>query len=415
MAVPPDVAAREDLDIRLRADASSRGPALLCFATALVWLLAGSALGVLVSLKMHEPDLLTGEAWLTFGRVRAAHLNAMVYGWASLAMLGVSVWLIPRLVHTELRWPRVAAAGGLVWNAGVAIGCGLLLAGRSDGLEWLEMDRLLADPWLVVGGGMVGVPLLATLAAREADYLYVSVWYVIGAFVWFPVIFLVGNWPFAGVESAAANWFYAHNALGLWLTAVGLGAAYYFIPKVLGQAIHSYQLSLLGFWALAFFYALNGMHHLLRRDRGARRAHGGGRALARDAGPARAPGGAEHDRNPDPGAERGDAARRADRRRRRALRAPASGPGPGPRGARRGRNPGRGPRAHGRGGGGHLEAPVGRRRPRPAGGELERSQGAGAAGLGERPGRGPAAPLSAPPGSRGRSSRRSPRAATGGA
>lgn len=253
-----------DVDIRLRADISSRRPALLCFATAIVWLLIGSVLGDLASFKLHMPDLLVQQSWLTFGRIRPAHLNAMIYGWASLAMLGVSIWLIPRLVHQELRWPRFALIGIVIWNIGVVIGVIGILAGRTDGLEWLEMNRYVADPWLVIGGGMVGLSLLSTLAARKVDHLYVSVWYVMGSFVWFPVIFLVGNWPtYVGVESAAANWFYAHNALGLWLTAICLGAIYYFIPKVLGRPIYSYQLSLLGFWTLAFFYALNGMHHLI--------------------------------------------------------------------------------------------------------------------------------------------------------
>ncbi len=237
---------------------------LLSFGSALAWLLAGSVFGLLASLKLHWPDLLTEAAWLTFGRIRPAHLNAMVYGWASLAMLGVSLWMIPRLVHTELRWARLAEAGLLLWNLGVLLGVGGILGGRTDGLEWLEMQRYWADPWLVVGGGMVGLALLRTLAAREVEHLYVSVWYVMAAFLWFPVIFILGNWPtFRGVESAAVNWFYAHNALGLWMTAVGLGAAYYFIPKVLGRPVHSYQLSLLGFWTFAFFYALNGMHHLI--------------------------------------------------------------------------------------------------------------------------------------------------------
>jgi cytochrome c oxidase cbb3-type subunit 1 len=96
------------------------------------------------------------------------------------------------------------------------------------------------------------------------EHLYVSVWYIMAAFIWFPIIFVVGNWPtYSGVESAAVNWFYAHNALGLWLTPVCLGAAYYFIPKILGRPIYSYQLSLLGFWTLGFFYSLNGMHHLI--------------------------------------------------------------------------------------------------------------------------------------------------------
>lgn len=254
----------DELGIRLRADASSRRPVLLAFGSALVWLLIGSLFGDLASLKMHFPDWLDDAGWLTFGRIRPAHLNTMVYGWASLAMIGVSLWMIPRLVHTELRYGGLAQLGIWLWNIGVALGIWGLLAGKSDGLEWLEMRRTFADPWLVVGGGMIGVALLVTLALREVDHLYVSVWYIMASYVWFPIIFIVGNWPtWRGVESAATNWFYAHNALGLWLTAINLGAAYYFIPKVLGRPIHSYQLSLLGFWALAFFYALNGMHHLI--------------------------------------------------------------------------------------------------------------------------------------------------------
>lgn len=255
---------QEDVDIRLRADASSRRPVLFYFGAALVWLFIGTIFGDIASLKMHMPDLLVRQGWLTFGRVRTVHLNAMIYGWASLTMIGVSLWIIPRLVHTELRKPGFAMAGWWLWNLGLVIGMGLILAGRNDGLEWLEMDRYLADPLLVVGGGLAAVSLLGTLLKRQIGHLYVSVWYVFGALVWFPVIFIVGNWPtLTGVESAAGNWFYAHNALGLWLTAISLAAIYYFIPKVLGRPIYSYQLSLLGFWSLAFFYALNGMHHLV--------------------------------------------------------------------------------------------------------------------------------------------------------
>ena len=254
----------DDIAIRLRADASSRRVALIAFATAIGWLLVGSGFGEVSSLKMHIPDLLVNEAWLTFGRVRPSHLNAMIYGWASLAMMGVSVWMMPRLLHTELRFGSLAESGIWFWNVGVVIGIAGILSGHSDGLEWLEMPRYIAVPWLIVGGGMVGVALLATLAARRAEHLYVSVWYIMAAYLWFPIIFVIGNWPaWTGVESAATNWFYAHNTLGLWLTAVSLGAAYYFIPKVLGRPVHSYQLSLLGFWTLAFFYALNGMHHLI--------------------------------------------------------------------------------------------------------------------------------------------------------
>ena len=254
----------ENLDVRLRADASSRRVALRAIGFSVIWLLVGSAFGLIASIKLHTPDWLVSNPALTFGRIRSAHLNAMAYGWASSAMLGVSVWIIPRLVHTELRVPKAAEAGVYFWNIGMVLGIGGILAGYSDGLEWLEMPRYWADPFFVIGGGLVGLSLLSTIAMREVEHLYVSVWYVMAAFVWFPIIFLVGNWPtFSGVESAAVNWFYAHNALGLWLTPVCLGAAYYFIPKILGRPIYSYQLSLLGFWTLGFFYSLNGMHHLI--------------------------------------------------------------------------------------------------------------------------------------------------------
>ncbi|GAC1657913.1 MAG: cbb3-type cytochrome c oxidase subunit I [Gemmatimonadaceae bacterium] len=260
----PTMAHRDEVALRLRADESSRRPVLLAFASAITWLLVGSLFGELASLKMHLPDLLTSYGWTTFGRIRPTHLNAMIYGWASLGMIGISLWLIPRLVHTELRRVGLAIGGIWLWNLGVVIGIVGILAGYSTGLEWLEMPRFVAVPALVIGGAMVGIPLLMTLRHRQVDHLYVSVWYIMGAYVWFPIIYVIGNWPsFTGVESAAVNWFYAHNVLGLWLTAINLGAVYYFIPKILGRPIHSYQLSLLGFWSLAFFYALNGMHHLI--------------------------------------------------------------------------------------------------------------------------------------------------------
>jgi cytochrome c oxidase cbb3-type subunit 1 len=110
----------------------------------------------------------------------------------------------------------------------------------------------------------MAISVLVTVARRKTKHFYVSVWYVLAAMVWFPIIFATANLPiFGGVEQAAVNWWYGHNALGLFITPLALAAAYYFIPKVLGRPIQSYSLSLVGFWALAFFYSLNGIHHLI--------------------------------------------------------------------------------------------------------------------------------------------------------
>lgn len=249
---------------RAALDDAGRPAILVCYVSAIVWLLVGTLAGDVVALKFTLPDWLTGAGWLTFGRWRPLHLNIVTYGWSSLAMIGTGLWLLPRLLHVPLQARSLAMTGVLLWNAGVAIGGALLLAGWSNGLEWLEMDRFLSGPFIVIGGGLIAVSLLTTLLRRRTAHLYISVLYSLLAFVIFPIIYVVGQLPiYRGVEDAAMNWFYGHNALGFWMTPLSLAAIYYFIPKVLGRPIYSYQLSLIGFWAFAFFYSLNGMHHLI--------------------------------------------------------------------------------------------------------------------------------------------------------
>lgn len=249
---------------RLRLDQSSRIPVLVWLSSSMIWLLFASLLGVIASVKLHAPDWLVSEAILTFGRIRPAHLNVAAYGWASMAGVGVGIWLMPRLFKTALVGGGYATAGGLLWNLGVALGTTAVLAGDSDGLEWLEFPWQI-DILLVVGGALAAIPLILTLLRRRVQHLYVSSWYLIAALVWFPMLFVTANVPglFVGTELAVMNWWFAHNVLGLWMTPLGLAAAYYFIAKIVGAPIYSYSLSLIGFWALALFYSQVGIHHLI--------------------------------------------------------------------------------------------------------------------------------------------------------
>jgi cytochrome c oxidase cbb3-type subunit 1 len=213
---------------------------------------------------MHEPDWWVQYGWITFGRIRPIHLNMVAYGWCSLAGIGVAIWLIPRLLKTELVGAKYALVGGALWTIGVFAGTVAIAMGYSDGLEWLEYPWQI-DILLVIGGALVGVPLWLTLLNRKVKHLYVSVWYIGAGLLWFPILFLIANWPglHFGVQQASMNWWFGHNVLGLWFTPIGLAASYYFIPKVIGKPIHSYNLSLLGFWSLAFFYSQVGGHHLI--------------------------------------------------------------------------------------------------------------------------------------------------------
>ncbi len=249
---------------RAATDRSTRGPVSWWISSSIFWLLLGSLFGMLASLKLHAPDWLVDSAALTFGRVRPAHLNVVAYGWASMCGVGVGLWMIPRLFRTALIGGHFATWGAIIWNLGVASGTLALLAGFSDGLEWLEFPWQV-DLALVIGGGLAAVPLVLSLLRRRVGHLYVSAWYLVAALIWFPMLYVTGNLPnlFGGVEQAMLNWWYAHNVLGLWLTPLGLAAAYYFIPKIVGRPIYSYGLSLIGFWALALFYSQVGLHHLI--------------------------------------------------------------------------------------------------------------------------------------------------------
>ena len=259
-----DALIKEEIRARSEADQSSSLVVGICLTLSVIWLLVASVAGLIASIKLHSPDWLAQFGWITFGRIRPIHLNLVAYGWCSLAGIGVSLWLIPRLLKTQLVGAKYAIAGGALWTIGVFLGAVSIALGYSDGLEWLEFPWQI-DVLLVIGGGLVGLPVLMTLLNRKVDHLYVSVWYIAAGLLWFPVLFLIGNIPYVhfGVQQASMNWWFGHNVLGLWFTPIGLASAYYLIPKILGKPIYSYNLSLLGFWSLAFFYSQVGGHHLI--------------------------------------------------------------------------------------------------------------------------------------------------------
>ncbi len=248
---------------RAEIDDSAAGPVVLFLLSAVLWLLAGTFFGLAASIKFNLPDWLGSVPALTFGRIRPAHLNTMVYGWASMAGAGILVWMTARLCRVRVQWPSLLWLSALIWNLGVAAGTISLLAGYSTGLEWLEFPRFSAA---LIGLAFVlfALSVARTFHFRKVEHLYVSLWYTLAALLWFPILYTVANIrPYSGVMEAAMNWWYGHNALTVWFTPIGLAIAYYFIPKVLGRPIHSYYLGLLGFWSFALFYNWNGIHHLI--------------------------------------------------------------------------------------------------------------------------------------------------------
>lgn len=256
----------DEVEARIEADASSRTVVAFYWASSLFWLTFATLAGLISSAKLHSPGFLGGMEWLTFGRIRPVHWDTAVYGFGGLAASGTLLWLQARLCRTKLPFAPLLLAGGLAFNLGIALGVAGILSGHSTGVETLEFP-LWAMPFLVVPYVFIVIANFTMYVRKRTQHTYVSQWYLMAVTVWFPILVLSAEactnlGAVDGVAQAVANWWYGHNVVGLFATPTGIAAAYYLIPKIIGKPIHSYHLSLLGFWSNAIFYNWAGTHHL---------------------------------------------------------------------------------------------------------------------------------------------------------
>jgi cytochrome c oxidase cbb3-type subunit 1 len=244
-------------------DASTRVPVLMFYASAMFWLLLGTLLAGFISFKLYSPDWLSNISYFSWGRLRPVLMNVMIYGWASMVAMGTAIWLMARLCRTTLRHPLLIVAGTWFWNIGVAIGVTAISMGYSTGYQWLEFPPYVAIILLVAYALIISWAVLM-FRFRRGEQIYITQWYLLGAFLWFPWLYAAAQVmlfvvPVQGVMQAAVGWWYANNLLFLWLGAIALGTAYYMIPKVIGRPVYSYHLATIGFWTYVLFSSWTGM------------------------------------------------------------------------------------------------------------------------------------------------------------
>jgi len=251
---------------RAAIDASTRGPVLFFFGNAILWLLAATLLGFITSIQLYSPTFLADVPFLTYGRLWPAYQNIITYGWASLAGMGVAIWLMARLTRVPIRYGSVLIAGALLWQIGLTFGIGSILAGKSSGVEWLEIPTTSAV-LMLVGYAFVGLWGVLLYGLRKESAAYISVWYLLAAFLWFPWVFatahLTKSFPQLGgvVQNIIGAWA-GQSFFSVWLTAVGLATAYYLIPKVINRPVYSYNVAAAGFWSFIIFAGLTGATRL---------------------------------------------------------------------------------------------------------------------------------------------------------
>jgi len=237
--------------------------------SAVFWLVAAITLGLVQAIEFIAPDSSFGIAWLVFSRIRQAHVNGLAFGWLSMAMVAGWYYIVPRLTKTEIYSETLGIVVAWAWNIALAVGVTGLTLGWTQAREYAELAWPV-DIAIMAVLLLTAFNLFMTIAHRKEPALYVSLWYVMGTLIWFPIVFAIGNVIWApptgalmGLNDAIWGWFYGHNILGLWFTTGTVALIYYIVPRETKKPVYGYTLALIAFCGLAFFYSGVGTHHIL--------------------------------------------------------------------------------------------------------------------------------------------------------
>jgi cytochrome c oxidase cbb3-type subunit I len=247
-------------------------PVRLFALAAVLWGVVGMLVGVVIAAQLTWPELNFGISWLSYGRLRPLHTNAVIFAFGGCALFATSYHVVQRTCQARLFLPRLALFTFWGWQLVIVLAAITLPLGMTQGKEYAELewpiDILIAVVWVAYA-----VVFFGTIGTRRVRHIYVANWFF-GAFIIavallhivnsavMPVSLTKSYSAYAGVQDAMVQWWYGHNAVGFFLTAGFLGMMYYYIPKQAERPVYSYRLSIVHFWALIFTYMWAGPHHL---------------------------------------------------------------------------------------------------------------------------------------------------------
>jgi cytochrome c oxidase cbb3-type subunit 1 len=237
-----------------------------------VWGIVGMLVGVLIAAQLAWPWFNFETPWLSFGRIRPLHTNAVIFAFGGSALIGTSYYVVQRTCQATLAFPRLAGFTFWGWTAVIVAAAITLPLGYTSTHEYAELewpiDILITIVWVAYA-----LVFFATIARRKTEHIYVANWFY-GSFIIaiallhivnnlsVPVSFMKSYPLFGGTVDAMVQWWYGHNAVGFFLTAGFLGMMYYYVPIQAERPIYSYRLSIVHFWALIAVYMWAGPHHL---------------------------------------------------------------------------------------------------------------------------------------------------------
>lgn len=241
--------------------------------TTIFWGIIGMSVGLLLAFMFLFPNVTDGISWLSFGRLRPLHTNAVIFAFVGNAIFAGVYYSSQRLLKARMWKDWLSNLNFWGWQA-IIVGAAITLPlGYTTSKEYAELewpfDIAIALIWVAFGANLIG-----TILKRRQRHLYVAIWFYLGTFVTVAVLHIVNSIElpisalksysvYAGVQDALVQWWYGHNAVAFFLTTPFLGLMYYFVPKAANRPVYSYKLSIVHFWSLIFIYIWAGPHHLL--------------------------------------------------------------------------------------------------------------------------------------------------------
>lgn len=231
-----------------------------------MWLGIALLAGLFYSLQLLQHWPLPKIAVLSPGRIRLIHTNLIAFGFLTNSFLAMLYWTVPRLTGQQVASGLLGRVIITAWNLIIFLTWMGLHLGEAQAVEWGETP-VWVDPLVVVGAILVWIQFYSPILRTKEKSLYVSLWYFSAGFIWLGLTYIMGNfipqYLVAGNAAGPLLGLYIHDLVGLWVTPMGWGMMYFFVPIILRTPIWSHALSLVGFWGLAFFYPLQGVHHFL--------------------------------------------------------------------------------------------------------------------------------------------------------
>ena len=259
MTTPTDTVRYDDQSVRL------------FFLASIVWAVVGMLVGVLIAAMLFMPRLNLAP-FLTFGRLRPLHTNAVIFAFVGNLIFAGAYHSTQRLLKTRLFSDALTRIHFWGWQLLIVAGAASLVLGITQGKEYAELPWLL-DVVITLVWVIFAVNFFGTIAIRREQHIYVAIWFYIATIVAVAILHLgnsaampyswLGSYSaYAGVKDALMQWWYGHNAVAFFLTTPYLGLMYYYLPKAANRPVFSYRLSIMHFWSIVFVYIWAGPHHL---------------------------------------------------------------------------------------------------------------------------------------------------------